>query len=72
MSSDVINEVRVARDHPTAVDPNKTVGLRPFHGSPLRVLERAEMIAIDPETDQMPAATVLLMVIEGMDQGKNH
>lgn len=73
MSSDFINEVRVARDHPTAVDPKKTVGLRPFHGSPLRVLERAEMIeAIDPETDQMSAATVLLMAIEGMDQGKNH
>ena len=73
MSSDFINDVRVAHDHPTAVDPNKMIGLRPFHDSPIRVFEMAETIeAIDPETDQMPAATVLLMVIEGMDQGKNH
>ena len=70
MSSDIIHDVRVAGDHPTAVDPNKMVGLRPFHYSPLRVFEMAQMLE-SPETDQMPAATVLLMAIDSMEQGKN-
>jgi hypothetical protein len=70
MSSDFINDGRVAHDHPTAVDPNKMIGLRPFHDSPNRVFEMAQMLE-SPETDQMPAATVLLMAIDSMEQGKN-